>query len=370
MLIGSQTHSDVSDSSSGRQQGVPIERSIGRLLFSPRESSQRGIALILVIFIVALASIIVISATYSTHLASRRSSIVARGVRAEYLLKSAVSVARLLLKEDKIPEDSAKDLWGTFMDGVPIPGDLIGLDEPNVKVELEIRPEDSKIPLRMLTLGGAVNNTWRDVLVRLFRNLGFDADKETDHTGLLGNGTQIDSEKLVALLIDYSDNDKEPYSDPGFAEGFEGEADKEIFPNRNFRRISELATIPGFTPSRLQRLSPFVSAEEIQYVNINTAPREVLKALSPEIDDSVAQQIMEFRTGPEGPITGSAGSHPLSSIIVGSIATDIASLYRTESTRFQVISKVDYDTSTYFMRAVLKREAPGDLPRIESLELF
>ncbi len=350
-------------------RGALISRS-RRLSHSRCSYGQSGIALILVIFIVALTSIIVVSATYSTHLASRRSSIVAKGVRAEYLLKSAVTVARLLIKEDKIPEDSAKDVWGAFIDGVPIPGELIGIDEPNVQVSLEIRPEDSKIPLRMLTLGGTVNNTWRDVLVRLFKNLGFNDDNEVDQTGLLGANVKVDAEKMVALLIDYSDSDTKPYSDPGFAEGFEGDRDNEIFPNRNFKRISELATIPGFTAARLQRLSPFVSAEEIQYVNINSASREVLKALSDDIDDSVAEQIINFRTGAEGPITGSAGSHPLSSVVSGNLSTDIAALYRTESVRFQVIAKVDYDTSTYFLRAVLKRDIPGELPRIDSVELF
>lgn len=333
-------------------------------------NDQSGIALILVIFIVALASIIVVNATYSTHLASRRSSIVAKGVRAEYLLKSAVSVARLLLKEDKNSEDSQKDLWGKFVDGVPIPGELIGIDEPNVRVSLEIRPEDSKIPLRMLTVSGTANNTWRDILVRLFRNLGFDNDNEIDQTGLLGANTKVDSQKLVAMLIDYSDPDNTPYSDPGFAEGFEGDTDKQIFPNRNFNRLSELATIPGFTAARLQRLSPFVSAENITYVNINTAPREVLKALSDGIDDSVADQIINFRTGSEGPITGSEGSHSFESIVGSSLATELATLIRPLSNRFQVIAKVDYDTSTYFMRAVLKRDIPGELPRIDSVEIF
>jgi len=338
--------------------------------FTKRKTSARGIALILVIFIVALASIIVTSATYSTHLASRRSSIVARGVRAEYLLKSAVNVARVLLKEDKNTEDSSKDLWGNFINGVPIPGELIGLDEPNVRVELEIRPEDSKIPLRMLTNGGSANVVWRDILVRLFQNLGFDADNAEDQTGLLGSGTKIDSQKLVALLIDYSDNDKLPYSDPGFADGFEGEPDKDIFPNRNFKRLSELATIPGFTSARMQKLSLFVSAEEIQQVNINTAPKEILKALSSEIDDGVASDIINFRDGPEGPITPGEGAHPLGTVIAGSIAASLTSLYRVTSSRFQVIAKVDYDTSTYFMRAILKRESGGELPRIDSVELF
>ncbi len=358
--------------SNGRKCGSGARaRCLARRRFSfagHRSRRQSGIALILVIFVVALASIIVVSATYSTHLASRRSSIVAKGVRAEYLLKSAVNVARILLREDKIPEDSAKDLWGKFIDGIPIPGEMIGIDEPNVQVALEIRPEDSKIPLKQLTLGG-VNNAWRDILVRLFRNLGFDADNEEDQTGLLPKGTKVDAQKLVALLIDYADPDTTPYSDPGFAEGFEGERDKEIFPNRNFRRVSELATIPGFTAARLQRLTPFVSTEGIR-VNINTAPREVLKALSDDIDDSVADQIIAFREGPNGPLVGGSGAGSLSEVVSPQLASDLVALVGTTSTLFQVIAKVDYDTSTYFMRAILKRDVPGELPRLEAVELF
>jgi type II secretory pathway component PulK len=41
-----------------------------------------------------------------------------------------------------------------------------------------------------------------------------------------------------------------------------------------------------------------------------------------------------------------------------------------ESKWFQVLAKIDYQTSTYFMRAYISRNKSGELPEIRSIELF
>ena len=297
-----------------------------------RALSQRGVAIILVIFIVALVSILVTSAAYSTHLNSRRNATIYRAVKAEYLLKSALNVARVLLKADKPDEDSSKDLWGKFLNGIEVPGDLLGVDEPNIRVSLEIRPEDSKIPLSQIA---------------------------------------VDAARLVSLMVDYADGDKEVFNDGDFPDGFEGEPGKEAFPNRNIQRLSELASIPGFTSWRLQRATPFLAAEGTTFVTINTAPREVLKALSSQIDDTVADQIIAFRDGSSGPIAGAGGGgeRSLDNVVSPALADELNCMVRVYSSRFQVVAKVDFDTSTYFLRAIIRREF-GELPMVQTLELF
>lgn len=334
--------------------------------------SQNGVALLLVIFIVALASILVLNLTYSTFIGARMNNMVERGLQAEYMLKSAVSFARVLIKEDSSPEDGAQDLWGKFSGGTAIPLELLGINEPNTHIELEIRPEESKFPLRAVLpiSGGEADKNWRDALVRLLESQGFNDDGEKDHTGYFQDRV-FQSEELVAALIDYMDQDSESYDPGDFAKGVESELPEGLFPNaRILRRVGELKTIPGFTPARMRRLEPLVTIFGANIVNINLAPSAVIKALSDEVTDQQVASILEFRKSKDGPFTFENRKERLSEILGETLYERISPMTTVESKWFQVLAKIDYQTSTYFMRAYISRTRAGELPEIRSIELF
>ncbi|MCB0317930.1 MAG: type II secretion system minor pseudopilin GspK [Bdellovibrionales bacterium] len=335
--------------------------------------SSRGLALILVIFVVALASTIVVNLAYNTMISARSNAMTVKGLQAEYILKSAVNVARVLIKNDDTKEDAGDDLWAKFKNGVEIPVQLLGIDIPNIKVWLEIRPEESKLPLRSLlpTLGGKPDLRWRGILSRLFKSLGFDEDQEKDHTGIFRDRV-FTSDELVAALIDYMDRDQDSYNSGDFASGIEGDASipKGRFPNTRVRSIGELSLIPGFTPARLRKLLPFITTFGNSRININIAPRQVIKSLHEDIDDSQIDQIIEFRESEEGPFTPQNRKTELSNIIGEETYNDISSIVSVESRWFQILAKVDYETSSFFMRAFIYENDVGELPVIRSVELF
>ncbi len=338
-------------------------------------------ALILVIFVISLMTIIVINLTYSASLGATQSANVQRTIQAEYLLKSAVNFARVLLRADTTPdEDSGKDLWGTFANGAPVPLELLGLSSTqNVKsIELEIRPEDSKIPLAALVPAGSSTPStfWPNVLTQLFRNLNFDDDGEEDQTGIFPN-RHFRSDELVGILIDYMDSNKVSYN-PGGIESDLPEDQKELFPNRPIERIGELSAIPGFTPKRLQRLVPLISAVSglgslAATININLAPSAVIRSLNQNIDEQMTQAIVAFRTSEEGPFTNQNSTQKMTDILGDpDVWTNIRPNLGYNSKWFQVIAKVDYGTASYFVRAYLSRPSgnAGELPEIQSFELF
>ncbi len=337
---------------------------------SARHLGQRGVALILVTFLVALATICVSALAYSTHLAARRSNMVERGFQAEYLLKSAVNLARVLIRFDKTPQDSEKDLWGIFKDGMAIPPELLAVDEPNIKIELEIRPEEGKIPLRALVPTNTADPRWRDVLLRLFENLGFRDDESQDQTGPF-KGRVFTPEEMVANLIDYMDPDKVPYNEGNFT-GIEGADTEDIFLNnpKELSRFGQLAAIPGFTTARLAKLQLFLTTYITLYsVNINVAPKAILMALDPDIDEAMAERIIETRKGEEGPLEDNADLINLVGLSTRS-ADNLKNLARYYSNWYQVIAKVSFGTSAFFARAYLQQSNKGELPDISSFELF
>ncbi|MBX7144653.1 MAG: general secretion pathway protein GspK [Oligoflexia bacterium] len=326
----------------------------------------------LVVFIVALASILVLNLTYSSFVSARVNRAVEHGLQAEYMLKSAVSFARVLLREDHTPEDGTQDLWGKFSSGAAVPLELLGINSPNTSIELEIRPEESKFPLRAIipTTGGEPDKNWRDAAARLFKNLGFDEDEEKDQTGYFPD-RHFKSDELVANLIDYLDQDSESYDPGDFAKGIESELPDGTFPNgRILRRVGELKTIPGFTPNRMRKLEPLVTIFGANVININLCPGLVLKSLSEELTDANIEAIVAFRKSEEGPFTFENRKERLGEIIGDPVYDKINAMITVESRWFQVLAKVDYQTSTYFMRAYVSRDKAGALPQVRSIELF
>ena len=339
--------------------------------------SDRGVALILVTLLIALASVLVVNLTYSTTLGSRESANLQRSTQAEYLLKSAVNTARVLIREDKTSEDSTKDIWGKFLNGITIPSSLLSIEDKNVRLSLEIRPEDSKMPLSALVPPGASlpDKKWVEAFTLLFRQsiLNFDNDKEIDQTGYYPD-RHFNSQDLVGILIDYMDPDKDSYS-PGGIEG-DGVIPDTLFPNQPVKRLSELSAIPGFSPARVRKLLPLVSAVgniggATMRVNINLAPSIVIQSLNPKIDQAMVSAIVAFRSSDEGPFTQSNYINKLIEITGDSeLVRDIQSMITVESKWFQIIAKVDYGTSLYFIRAYISKGRSNELPEIHSVELF
>lgn len=336
-------------------------------------SKQRGIAIIMVLFVVTLASIIVLSLTYTTFLSSRANEITQKSLRAEYLLKSAINLARVLLQEDKTPEDSTDDLWGKFSSGQAVPLQLLGIEEPNVAIELEIRPEEAKLPLRALlnATGDKADERFRGIFSRLFKKLGFDDDHEKDQTGIYKDRV-FTGDEMIANLVDYMDANSESYGEPGFASGIEGDGQipKDYFPNTKINRTGELSLIPGFTPNRLRKLMPLVTVFGNNQVNINLAPKLVIESLHEEIDDSQADSIIAFRNSEAGPFDNFNRNEELTKILGEAIYRSVSPYLAVNSRWFQVLAKVDYGQTSYFMRSYLTKGARGELPVIRSVELF
>ena len=331
--------------------------------------SQSAMALLLVMFIVALASMIVIQLTYSTYLGSRISSSAERSVQAEYLLKSGLNFAMVLIKEDVEPGDSAKDIWGKYANGLPIQKEqLTNYTLPDVPLAIEIRPEGAKLNIRQLVpsnLTGLPDVTIREVLARLFTNLkvGYEYDAE-EYTAPDSKVFQFKSKDLISNLIDYMDKDETAYSDSGY-QGVEGPNSQ--FPNREITRIGELAAVPGFTAERVKRLLPYLTTVDNRQININLASKTMLTSLDSELTSDYADQIISFRTGENGPFKNSSD---LQNILPAAVFDNIKSLVTYESNRYQIIAKAEYSTSVFFLRAEVAKNGRKQLPAIKSIELF
>jgi type II secretory pathway component PulK len=339
-------------------------------------------ALIMVIFMVALASTILIALTDSTYVAMRLNSATEKRVKAEYILKSAVNVAQVLIKNDTTAYDSpTEDAWMQFRDGQEIPGELIGLKESNVRISMQISSEAAKVPIRnVISVQGQPDIKWVEIVATLFSVLGFDNpdpnNRSDSNNGRPGGSQQqpVDSKQMVVNLIDYLDRDKESASIANYPSGIEGQ----LPPDQEFRNdltidslASELGAIPGFTPYRVQRLLMFISNTALRTININAASAEVIQSLSPDIDATIAQQILAFREpAGGGPFTDLNFRTQLSQLLGPDLSGRISPMVTPEGSYFDVIAKVEYGTSTFMATAELVKRGTGRLPLIKSFQLY
>ena len=242
-------------------------------------NNQRGMALLLVLVVVALLSALLTELAFSTLVDLRLAETFRDSTRANYLAKGGVQVGRALLQEDRNGWDHASELWGIGVASYPVgDGDIT----------VTIEDQDGKFNLNRLVVGGVADNVFKQRCNKLFLELGLP-----------------DPEDLTAALIDWIDADDIVYTDPqtgstGAEESYyQGLKNPTRCKNAPFDSLEELAGIRGFTPEVRTALTGLITVYGVRQLNVNTAPKAVLYAWygwsSPAMDDKIADTIFEAR---------------------------------------------------------------------------
>lgn len=237
--------------------------------------------LLLVLVVIALLSALLSEFAFSTLVDMRLTETFRDRTRAYYLAKGGVIVGQMLLKEDINGYDAhtPEELWSIGVSGYPV-------GEGWITIEIEDLAGKLNINSLVDATGFNVNPVGKERFYRFFSNLG-----ETDPQG------------LTAALIDWIDQDSDPYVDPvSGAAGAEANYYRGLNPpvtiaDRPMRSLDELALIRGFTPELIRRIEPHVTVYGTEKINVNTASLDVLQAISedPVITRTAAEQIVEQR---------------------------------------------------------------------------
>ncbi|MCB0358959.1 MAG: general secretion pathway protein GspK, partial [Bdellovibrionales bacterium] len=230
----------------------------------------------------------------------------AETIQAEFVLKSELNLARLLLqvpKLDGIREDWLGEPWALIgaAPNLPISG-FAG--EPR----LMIVDDTGKLDVNSIHRGGPGSTSgvedqqslfWKNALRALFERRGFTAEQYDAKAFRTPGNTAYDPADQVAVISDWIDADKQSYRTAGFdGEGFESTAPKGFFYNRPLKSLNELLLVPGMTAERVARIADVVSVSTIpsaasRQININTAPLDVLLAIG--FPEGQATEIVQER---------------------------------------------------------------------------
>jgi general secretion pathway protein K len=220
---------------------------------------QRGVALIMAVLIVALATILAVNVTFRGMMDQRRSSNLFALDQGFAVALGAEAWAADILRQDA--QDSQTDhfgeTWARTMSALPI-------DEGVGTVEGRLEDMQGRFNLNNLAFADGTTNA--KAVQQLERIL-----------------TMLELEPTwAAAIADWIDADVQP----GFPDGAEdtvylGLNPPHLAANMPVTRASELMVLPEFGAERFRRLQPYVTALPVgTKLNVCTAPGVVLDSLS------------------------------------------------------------------------------------------
>ena len=272
----------------------------------PVPAAVGGSALIVVLWVVGLLSVMVASFAFDAHIESRITSYYRKRAKAEYLARSGIQIAEMLMikssefKRDKpTPEASEEDRWyqtATILsDGLALTGSAVVEKLGEGTVTVEIVPEPARRNIN--SLGGS-DTEKEENLERIFNVAGIPEELYA---------------KLIESFLDWTDVDDAVRPD-GAEDDYYGSLEKPYkVKNGPLDTTGELLLVKGFTktvlsggtieagrpdeePVMTSGIEDMLTTYGDGKVNVNAAGRRVLMTL-PDVDDAIADTIIEERQG-------------------------------------------------------------------------
>ncbi len=238
----------------------------------PAPTRQRGVALVMAILVVALAT------TAATALISREALDVERtgnlieSDQAWAYVEGGESWARMILSRDlkQNKTDSAKDDWAQLPPPISVPGGYLAgsIEDLQGRFNLNnlVTPEGKSDPQAMR------------FFERLLQGLELDAG-------------------IAQAVTDWIDPDVEALAPSGAEDDYyASQAPPYRTPNRPMSDVSELRLVRGITPEVYDKLAPYVTAlPEKTPINLNTAAPQVVAAAASQLPADLAAEILARR---------------------------------------------------------------------------
>lgn len=286
----------------------------------------KGFALVLTLVVTALMVAVTAELIHQVYVDTSLSRGFRDGQQASLLAESGITGGIKYLKF-RFP---AKDKYTILIDPLK-------QEDETGTIEIKVVEESSKINLNILAGPNGV----------------FDVDTQ-DALKRLGTRLKIPGDVWNALA-DWLDSDDDARS--GSAETLYYQTQKPPYRARNgqLRTVDELLLVKGFTPEIVARLKPFVtvnSDQPTQKININTAPAEVIAALSDSLtaDPSMVERIIAERR--LNPFTE---SRKISQIPGGGVFTPkLESMLIYKGTFFRITSQARVKDSARTVEAVVR----------------
>lgn len=247
-------------------------------------NSHSGIALITVILILSILVAAALELNRSSRSDIYHAVNTGDGLKLVYIAKSGFYAAAALLANSKSEYETLHDDWAQA-EGLSAQSKTLF---NNGSFIVRIEDEKGKIPLNKLVTGSTVNNDIKEVLLRLLKQKEFDLE-------------EAKAAEIVDAIIDWMDDNEEITGMGAESSYYSSLSVPYTAKNAPLDCIEELLMVKGMTSelfggtTKTPALAQFLTIYGTGVISINTAPKMVLRALSPEITDELADRIDEYR---------------------------------------------------------------------------
>jgi len=311
----------------------------------------RGIALIIVMIIVAALTVIVTGFAYSMRVETK----LARNTRfnpdMDWLGRSGVELARYLLSK-RAPGEERMDALHQKWAGGPcrLPTDATD----------ELEPWE-ELPMTNVKLG---NGTFSIKITDMERKLNINSAPEPLLRYILemhGGVDATDVDVFIDSLRDWMDPDENPGLNGAESDFYLSEYPPYYSKNGPLDHITELKLVQGFKdqPSIYNVFAKNFTAISGGLINVNTASAQVLELL-PGMDPFIADEIVMYRAGPDGPYRS---PNQIGAVLepFGMDPGSIQQFLATESATFEVEITAKIGTQQRKYISLLRRLSPQDI---------
>lgn len=215
--------------------------------------NEDGMALLLVLVVVALLSSLLTEFSFSTLVDLRATETFRDRTRSFYLARGGIEAARMILQEDKNDFDHPSEFWGDPMANVPA--------------------GEGDVSLTISDLSGHFNvNSIAD-------NRGNPQPGYHRFVVLCEDVLEVDrlqAQELADALVNWLNTDRsKPTPDDNYYASLQPPYGRK---GANLDTLDELHLVRGFAAEYVRRLQPFLRVAGEDQINVNTAPAEVLYA--------------------------------------------------------------------------------------------
>jgi general secretion pathway protein K len=247
-------------------------------------SNNRGVALIVVLLMVSVIIALTVEFNRSTRDGLYGTANLSDGIRLYYVAKSGFYGGEALLTEDQNNFDALTEMWARL--------ELLSAQSEAFfrqgSFQVVIEDETGKIPINKLITGNAYNPPVKDLLVRLLRLPEFKLEPAR-------------VSEIVDAIKDWLDKDEEVTGLGVEGSYYRSLANPYAAKNGFLDCIDELLMVKGVTKELYYgtKETPALKGCLTVYgegaININTAPKLVLRALSPDVSAENADRMDVYR---------------------------------------------------------------------------
>ncbi|PVX34039.1 type II secretion system minor pseudopilin GspK [Janthinobacterium sp. 78] len=232
---------------------------------------QRGVAVITALLLTALAITVVASLFWQQQVQVRSMENQRLRLQTQWAMRGMVDFARFWLRQDNPSQTALDGVWATPIEEARLDDyvDREKVDTEKFDATVSGRALDAQARFNITNLAaatGIVSQSYVQAYQRLLANLQLDSSLAQ------ATADAVLRARPKPRAMDSGSDGKTPASTPPSGGSSEPMA---------FTQVEDLLAVPGYTPQIIEKLRDFIIVlPEITSVNVNTAPAEVLAAVT------------------------------------------------------------------------------------------